>query len=149
MLLLSVRPEFAAPLISGEKRFELRRVKPDLAPGDTVWVYSTQPQAALLGGLVVAAVHGDPVGTLWRRVRDACAVSRSVFDEYFAGRPVGYAIEVRAPTVLRTPLTLDALRRLVPGFTPPRSYWYLNRERDRDAKLVRLLRPAARTLART
>ncbi|MBY0313268.1 MAG: hypothetical protein K2W85_14460 [Phycisphaerales bacterium] len=148
MLLLSVRPEFAEPLISGEKRFELRRVRPAIGPGDVVWLYSTQPRCALIGGVAVAAVHRQRVSTLWRRVRGKCGVSQADFKGYFAGLDEGYAIEVCAPTPLHEPLTLEELRRRVPGFSPPQSYWYLNDARERDARLVRLLRPAARTLAR-
>lgn len=148
MLLLSVRPEFAEPLIRGEKRYELRRIRPAVGPGDMVWVYSTQPRCALLGGVGVAAVHRQRVGALWRRVRRVCGVSRATFDGYYEGCSEGYAIEVCEPTPLREPLTLDELRRRVPGFSPPQSYWYLNDERERDALLVRLLRPFARTLDR-
>ncbi len=147
-LLLSVHPDHAESIILGRKRFELRRVRPTIGPLDTLWVYSTMPQAALLGGGLVARVHHERIGVLWRRVRLSCGVSRTAFRQYFAGLESGYAIEIDAPVALRQPIALTELRRRVPGFTPPRSYWYLDRARSRDAHLLRLLEPVARTLAR-
>jgi predicted transcriptional regulator len=127
-LLLSIRPEHAARIFSGEKTVELRRIRPRVESGDTVLVYVTAPEMSLAGGFEVSRVYESPALRLWREVGSESGLDRSAFIEYFDGSESAYAIGVRSVWRLPHAVTLEKLRERVPGFLPPQSYWYLSRQ---------------------
>lgn len=121
----AVRPDLAQALMSGEKRFEFRRVRPTLDYGDTVFVYSTSPEKAIIGTFTCGTiVEGSPLA-LWRRLGHRSGTSRARFLGYFADTDVAYAIEVMSPAAWREPLSLSTIRHRIPGFHPPQSYRFL------------------------
>lgn len=123
--LFAVRPEFAEALVEGRKRFELRRTRPSLRPGDVVYVYATSPVMAVVGSFVCGdVVEGSPTG-IWSQVGREAEVSRSRFRAYFQSASRAFAIEVLSPRTLRSPLSLKTLRLAVPGFHPPQSYKFV------------------------
>ena len=128
-VLMSIRPVHAEAILSGEKTVELRRRRPSFSAGTTVLIYSSSPQQRVQGmfesGGVISA---DPDG-LWQLVSERAGVSREVFDSYFAGCEVAYAIEVTNP------------RRLPPSrlrLRPPQSYLFLRRANRQHQRLLSL-----------
>jgi len=121
-LLLSLKPCFADAIFSGEKRFELRRVKPRLVGGDLVVVYVTVPRCKLEGAFEVEQVIAATPNRLWRDVQHSVGVTKAEFDAYFDGADIGYGIEIRKVWKME-PITLAAMRRL--RIRPPQSYQYL------------------------
>jgi predicted transcriptional regulator len=115
-VLMSIRPEYAAAIFSGEKTYELRRRRPSFAPGSRVVVYSSSPDRQLLGTFEAGEVHEQSLSQLWKVVSRSAGITRKDFDAYFAGCSVGYAIEVRHATRLDP----KPLR-----FRPPQSYLFL------------------------
>ena len=55
--LLAIRPGFAAALYDGSKRFEYRRRRVQIAPGDRILVYESAPVSAVTGEFHVGRVH--------------------------------------------------------------------------------------------
>ena len=47
-LFIAVKPEYANKLISGKKDIELRKMKPNVQPGDYVIIYASAPVKVLL-----------------------------------------------------------------------------------------------------
>lgn len=135
-LLISVRPRFARGIMSGEKQVELRRVRPDLSEGDEVILYETSPTCAVVAkGKVAELLEASPA-RLWLLVGKDSGVARHEFMAYFEGRSRAYGIRLTAVEALESPVGLQKLRRLAPGFAPPQSYHYLRAERQRDCRLV-------------
>lgn len=127
-VLMSIRPQYAAAILTGSKTFELRRRRPSFAEGSRVVVYSSSPDQRLLGTFEAGAVHEADPAKLWRVVCKSAGVTREAFDAYFDGCEVGYAIEVRSP------------RRLDPKplrFRPPQSYLFLTPARRAHKTVLR------------
>ena len=122
---LAVKPHFAHALVTGEKRFEFRRVHPRFRTGDTIYVYATAPVQAIVGSFTCDGVIEGTLRELWEDYAGASEPTRSFFRNYFDGRSKGYAIQVSHPRTWASPLTLDILRELIPGFHPPQSYRFL------------------------
>jgi predicted transcriptional regulator len=135
VLLISVRPEFAARILDGSKTVELRRQLPKLRPGDLLALYITAPIKKLVATLRVAAVQSGSPQRLWRVVADYAAVSRQEYDAYFTGAKVAVAIFFSHVRQRHEALPLSKLRQLIDGFTAPRSYRYLC-ERERTALAI-------------
>jgi predicted transcriptional regulator len=131
----SIRPDFANALMEGRKRFEFRRIRPDLQRGATIFVYSTSPARAVIGTFTCGGIVEDEPSALWERFGSAAGTTFASFTEYFADRRLGYAIRVTRPTAWEKPLSLGAIRHRLHGFHPPQSYRYL----DPDEGLFRLL----------
>lgn len=121
----SVKPKFARALLDGRKKFEFRRMKPTLRPGDIVYVYATSPVKAVIGSFVCGTVvEGSPT-RLWDDLGADSHTPRSYFRRYFHDARRAFAIEVQSPMSWARPLELDDVRAKIPGFWPPQSYRFV------------------------
>jgi len=119
---LSIKPEYAERILSGEKRFEFRKRLYRNSRVKTVVIYATQPVGKVVGEFSVSATHSDEPSALWDRTRHAAGITKEFFAEYFDGRDVGHAIEVREAKRYARPKSID--KYLASG-VPPQSYAYL------------------------
>lgn len=120
-VLLSIRPEFAEKIISGEKRFEFRKRGFARESVETVVVYSTMPVGRIIGEFTVKRILSGSPSAIWRRTRGSAGISHSRFRDYFAGRDEAYAIEVDEVIAYEKPLDP---RKSAKRFTAPQSFCY-------------------------
>jgi len=125
-LLISIRPKYADKVQSGVKTVELRKVKPRLTPGTTIFMYVSSPVKALMATCIVEKVVSAPPDELWAQVSTETGLSKEEFDEYFAGATEGYGICFHHFRSLDAPVELQSLRQIWAGFHPPQSYHYLD-----------------------
>ena len=122
--LMSVRPQYAALILNGEKTVELRRRFPDIGSvGATVFIYSSSPIRAIVGHTKIKDVQKLSVPEIWKAHSDAACISRKDFYRYFSGIKFGFAIMLGAvkPMVLVTANDLESQF----GIVPPQSYRYV------------------------
>lgn len=124
-LLLSIRPKYAAKILTGDKGVELRRTRPNVSAGDLVVVYASSPVKALIGTFQVAEVVTDSPNKLWKTVRHSAGITKKEFDEYYSGASAAFGIVCSNPRTLKEPLDLDQLRDAWGNFWPPQTYRYL------------------------
>lgn len=125
VLLLSIRPIYSEKIFSGEKRVELRRLRPSVHAGDLVLVYTSSPSCELTGAFVVRGVDASTPEKLWTKVRGACGISRRQYDDYYRGSKKAYGIKIERAWRLDVPLKLACMRKRSARFHPPQSYRYL------------------------
>ena len=130
--ILAVKPHFARALVAGEKRFEFRRAHPGFETGDVIYVYATAPVQAVLGYFICDRIIEGTPRELSENYEGGPEFTGSFLRSYFQGRTKGYAIQVKDPRAWTSPLTLDTLREIIPGFHPPRSYRFLADGLDLD-----------------
>ena len=119
-MLLSIKPEFVAAILRGEKRYEFRRRIFRRSIGVVV-VYATVPIRRVVAEFSVRCVICDSPRALWRLTREAAGIEERLFFEYFRGKKFGYAIEIGRVRQYRSPFC--PVRRL--GVKPPQSFIYL------------------------
>lgn len=124
-ILMSIRPIYSDLIFGGQKKAELRRRTPHASAGTRVWVYSTAPEKAIVGSFTIADIVKAHLPELWKMVGHASAVERIDFDNYFRGKNCGCAIMLEEPQRLKSPISLNHLREIVPGFHPPQAYRFL------------------------
>ncbi len=145
ILLLSIRPRFVSGIKSGAKTYELRRLRPNVVPGDVLLIYESSPTKSLVGWSVVRKLlQGTPLG-LWRRVGAETGVSFAEFTRYYEGAGVAYALGLNPLRELSQPITLGVLRKQIPGFHPPQSFLYVRREDIDRGNLLAVLAKLLRT----
>lgn len=140
LLWLSIKPWYAASILAGSKRVELRRSRPPVGPGDVVVLYASAPQRALVGVARVVSLECAAPTALWRRVRGEAGIPKPAFDAYFAHADRAHAIWLDQPSAWREPIALAELRGLVPGWHVPISFRRLRHDRMADVLLAGVVR---------
>lgn len=122
-VLLSIKPEFADKIFSGEKRFEYRRSLFRRAGVTTVVVYATQPTGMIVGEFDISAVlEGDPAG-IWERTKQYSGISSDFFFQYFSGKKHGYAIKIGKVRKYQESINPYSTEE---SFVAPQSFKYLD-----------------------
>ncbi len=121
-VLLSIKPEFAEKILSGEKRFEFRRVMPKRRV-ERVVLYSSSPIQRIVGEFRVLRVHTASPEALWRRTSASAGIRKAYFSAYFSDRPAAHAFEITEPRRYEHPIDP---RVFFAAFRPPQSFMYLD-----------------------
>lgn len=122
-VLLSIKPEFAERIFSGEKKFEFRKAVFKDETVKTIVIYATMPTGKVVGEFEVGPILKDRPSKLWRKTKEFSGISKDFFEAYFQGRSSGYAISVRNAVRYENPFELN---ELIPGGVPPQSFRYLD-----------------------
>jgi predicted transcriptional regulator len=118
---LSIKPNFVAAILRGEKRYEFRR-SIFRRPIDVVVIYATVPVRRVVAEFSVRSVIRDSPRALWRRARGAAGIEEQGFFKYFDGKAIGYAIEIGKVRRYRNPFC--PFKQF--GVRPPQSFLYLS-----------------------
>jgi predicted transcriptional regulator len=121
-VLLSIKPQYAEKIFAGSKRYEFRKTMYKNPEVNTVVVYATRPVGKVIGEFSVSDVHCDSPKRLWQKTKDYSGITENFFQEYFAKRKVGFAIEVGIARRYPTPLDLADVS---PNGFAPQSFAYL------------------------
>lgn len=120
-VLMSIKPEFANKIFSGEKCFEFRRSIFKNKDIDTIVVYSSSPVMKVIGEFKIKNILHEDIEELWNKTKDQSGIQKSFFLSYFTGKEKGYAIEIANPVLYEQPLCIKKdLNK-----TPPQSFCYL------------------------
>ncbi len=128
MVLMSVRPRFAAALLDGSKTVEIRRRRVRIAAGTICLLYATSPEKSLVGAVTVAATSTCDPAALWQEWGARTELRREEFDDYLAGCTEASAILIASAGAFTEPIPLAELRRRHTSFLAPQSYRFLARE---------------------
>jgi predicted transcriptional regulator len=126
-LFIVVKPEYANKLISGKKDIELRKMKPNVQPGDYVIIYASAPVKAVLGfGKVKTIIECTPK-CLWESYSNRLGINEQSYLSYYDGYHKAIGIEFDMIKSVM-PIGLEELRRVDPNFQPPQIYRYVTNE---------------------
>lgn len=125
-VLLSIHPNYASKILSGDKTVELRRKFPETsAIGATALIYSSSPVQAIVGFARIKDVLRLPIEQIWRNHGEAACIERRDFDAYFDGLDYGYALLLEDAQTLERQRSLEDLKKEF-GFAPPQSFRYID-----------------------
>lgn len=121
-LLLSIKPEYIQKIISGEKKYEFRKVVFKNRKVKDVIVYASRPISKIVGEFSIETIiEGDPK-SIWNRTKYYSGVNELFFNNYFKGRDKGYAIKLKNYKSYSKPIPLENI-----GVEhAPQSFLYLN-----------------------
>ena len=130
--LLSVKPEYAARILQGTKRYEFRRAT-FASPVEEIVIYASSPTKHIVGLFRVRSIHKGSPKTLWNRYSRHAGIGKSNYFSYFAEAKRAFAIEVSS--IQRFSVGVDP-RSVWPDFFPPQSFRYLEKEQVLTLKLL-------------
>lgn len=104
-ILISINPEHVQNIISGNKKYEYRKIaaKQDIS---TIIIYETTPVKRIVAEAEIIDVLMLSPEELWRQTKDASGISKDFYDEYFKGRKIAYAYKLGKVKVYDEPKTL-------------------------------------------
>lgn len=120
-VLLSIKPEFAEKILSGEKRYEFRRVIHSNKKVNVVVIYMTAPIKKIVGEFQIDSILSDSPDKMWDKTQEFAGISRENYNKYFEGRKLAYAMSIGHVTEYLNPVDP---KLVMPSFTPPQSFMY-------------------------
>lgn len=119
-ILLSIHPEYAGKIFSGEKTIEFRKGN---IPIETrfVVVYATAPVSKVLGVVSVSRVVEASPASLWRRFGAVGGICRDLFFRYYENTAIARGLVIESVFHKRR----SDIHRLT-QFKPPQSFAYVN-----------------------
>lgn len=123
-ILMSIRQEPFEAILDGRKRHEFRRRFYIDEPCQVIF-YVSSPVSAICGVGIFDAPIYDDVENLVKIIKTHSFSSEESLRSYLNNTQVGYALLVIKSRKINL-ITLDELRKEVPGFSPPQSYYNLN-----------------------
>ncbi|MCO7125158.1 ASCH domain-containing protein [Sporolactobacillus shoreicorticis] len=104
-IILSIHPSFVDKILSGEKRFEFRKVLAKKKPQRLV-IYSTSPISSVVAEADIEDILVDTPDNLWDKTSNYAGVDKIFFNEYFKNRQQGIAYQLTNITQYENPKSL-------------------------------------------
>ncbi|MDY6419213.1 MAG: ASCH domain-containing protein [Succinivibrio dextrinosolvens] len=119
-IVMSIKPEFANRIFSGEKEYEYRK-KPFRKNISSVLVYASAPVKMVIGEFSVKQIMTDNPEIIWEKTRTKSGITYDYFRQYFKDSSQATAIQVeKAVRFNRLQQLSDfGIKR------PPQSFCYL------------------------
>lgn len=125
--LISIHPEYAEKILSGDKRLEFRRTWA-AKPIDILVIYATAPIQRIVGVAKIGQVFKGSKTKLWELGRQyGSGISRRKLFAYLEGKPSAVAIEIQQCHPFEE--MLDPRGLFDANFKPPQSFCYLSPQR--------------------
>jgi len=121
-VLLSIKPKFAAAILSGKKQFEFRRAIFSNKKVKKVYVYASHPIGLIIGEFEIDTIISMDPESLWKATQEAAGISKQYFDEYFEGKEYAHALKVRSVRPYKKPKSLMDMFNIE---RPPQSFMYV------------------------
>lgn len=105
--MLSIHPEYVTQILSGEKTYEYRRrtfKRPDV---DTIIIYCTSPQSAVVGEVAVERVIASSPQKIWEDTSQHGGIDYESFMKYFEGSNTAFAIQLGKVTAFDNPRPIE------------------------------------------
>lgn len=129
--LISIHPEHAVKILSGEKKLEFRR-RWASHPVHELIIYVTAPIKRIVAIAKIKEVHQGSPTALWTLAQErGGGLSRQTLYSYFSGLKSGFAIELES--IERFPRLLDPCL-FIKGFHAPQSFNYVSNDLYRQLR---------------
>lgn len=126
-VLLSIKPEYVNKILSGEKKFEFRKVNFSKKGITKVLIYATKPVGKLVGEFEVTEIHQGSPDSIWTITKSFAGIDKKYFDSYYQGRNKAIAIAIGKVDVYKKPLDINCLGEKI---SPPQSFCYIGNDMD-------------------
>lgn len=130
ILVISVKPEYARKILSGDKTVELRKSAPQkVGVNDFLFLYVTSPVMELWGIYKIENIIKDTPQNLWEGYGSETGITKTEYTNYFINSKKAYGIQLKeVKSFYNLSIKLDDLKKVIPGFMPPQTYSYINSE---------------------
>lgn len=121
-VILAIKPQFAEKILSGQKKYEYRKTV-FKRPVNRVFLYASFPICKIVGEFTTHNLISGTPSQVWSETKDFAGIDASVFDSYFHGSSVAYALCISSCIKYDDPIDP---KKIIPGFRAPQSFCYIN-----------------------
>lgn len=121
-ILLSIKPEYAKKIFSGEKKYEFRKQTPKQKI-EWVLVYESHPSKKIVGWFSVRGIISGSPKEIWVKCKDSSGVEMEEYFKYCNGKRIIYALQIDKTLQFDIPINPFETD---PDFKPPQNFSYLN-----------------------
>lgn len=122
-VLLSIKPEYANKIFTGEKKYEYRKSLFKKKQVSSVIVYATKPVGKVIGEFEIDKIMVGNPDDIWNRTKEYAGIARVDYCDYFKEREVGFAIGIRSTFLYDEPMELLEFNSHIKY--PPQSFRYV------------------------
>jgi type I restriction enzyme S subunit len=126
-VILSIKPKYVEKIITGEKQYEFRRTIFKRKHIRKAYIYSSSPTKKIIGSFIIGDIIEGHPERLWDELSTVSGLSEHEFFDYFVDKEKGFAIKIGQLHLLNDPLEPQIL---VPDFTPPQSFSYIDQTNE-------------------
>lgn len=129
LLIISVKPEYAIKILKREKTIELRKCAPKRVGKDGyILIYVTAPVKELWGVYKIENIIKENPNTLWENFGKQTGITKQEFNDYYKENKNAFGIQLQeVKNLFKHSIKLDSLKNLIPGFMPPQTYSYIDK----------------------
>ena len=120
---MSIKPEFVAEIMNGNKKFEYRKNIFKRKDVSSIIVYATKPYGKVVGEFEIEDIIVDNPKNIWKETKHVSGITKQFFYDYFEGRDKGFAIGIKKFVEYDTPLDLVSLNSNIK--VAPQSFCYI------------------------
>ena len=91
---LSIKPEYVREIIAGHKCYEYRR-KVFSRSVEKVYIYASSPVCKVVGEFYPVRILAGTPAEIWQKTFESSGITKKLFEDYFEGRNVAYAISIQ------------------------------------------------------
>ncbi len=135
IILMSILPKWFYQIISGEKKWEYRRILIKAQPESRIIFYASKSVHAIVGEAKIDRIIQGPVEYLIEQTINESQEKLEDLRKSFAGKKFGCAIKVKNPRIYEKPISLHEIQKKIPNFRPPQSFYYISE----DNPLIQML----------
>ena len=117
-LILSIKPQFVAKILTGEKKYEFRR-RIYRQKVDKIYIYQTLPEQGIVAYFTPGEIIKDTPQNLWNNFKDVSGTTEDHLLSYLHDLNEAYAIEITDLKIFDTPFIPDDIKA-------PQSYKYID-----------------------
>lgn len=128
LVLLSIRPEFAALIRNGSKRVEFRKRFNPILISCPIIIYETAPCMQFSLWVTLKDIVCDSPANLWNQFGRLNGTHRKPYNEYFDGKALGHALIIDRVQSFKKPVSLNEIRSIREGYRPPQSYSIIKKD---------------------
>lgn len=136
-VIMSIKPEFAAKIFDGTKKYEFRRSIFKNQSINSVVVYASAPESKIIGEFEIDKILFQDISSLWAKTSKYSGITKEYYTNYFHGKLNGYAIKIKNPKRYKKKLCIHNEF----GLKPPQSFAYVNEDYSQELENFRVCRP--------
>jgi len=122
-IMLSIKPKYAAAILSGKKKVEIRTRFNENLIGSTISIYASSPQRAVVGQAKISYVIKAHPRTIWEKFSDNIGCTKKEYSLYTSTYDQVYAILLDEIKPFKEQVLLTQLTHLTKNeLKPPQSY---------------------------
>ena len=125
-ILMPIKPQFVEKILSGNKKYEYRKIKAKKNNTNKMIIYATSPVMKVVAEVSIEEVLEDFPEKIWEKTKDYSGTTKEFYDKYFINSKKAVAYKIGKIKVYDKPKKLSELGI---NYTP-QSFIYLDKKID-------------------